>query len=419
MQTKIFIKKSVLAIFATFIYQTSFCQENFLPGYIISNSDTLHGFIDYRNWEGNPDKISFKEKLSDDRIIYYPMDINGFSVLDEMYESAVVQVEVSSADINVLEIDEESKFALDTTFLQTIIKGKKSLYFYKNKVGKDQFYIKHDSSYNLLVYNKFLKEQDGEKGIAVNKKYLGQLSSYFKDCPTIQSKIANTGYTKKSMENLFLDYYGCTQSKIEFQKKTEKTVAEFGVFAGLSLTSLKFNAIDYLVNADCDPSANLSAGLFFEVTPPRNQKKWSLNNELMFSSYKIKGLYNDYESENRYTIYHTIIGFSYLKMNNMLRYKYPVGNFSVYLNVGISNGYALSESNTVKKELKIYLSERIDESVIFNEIRKYEQGYIWGLGTKYEKYSFEVRYEAGNGMSVSSQLKSSSNRFYFLLGYKF
>ncbi|OFX32448.1 MAG: hypothetical protein A2W90_05595 [Bacteroidetes bacterium GWF2_42_66] len=413
------MKKIRLIILSIFIFQTSFCQENYIPGYIVSNRDTLHGFIDYRNWEGNPDKIFFKEKLNDKKSTYSPMDIKGFSVHDEMYKSAIVKTGISSTEINALELDAELQYAIDTTFLQTIIKGEKSLYFYRNEVGKAQFYIKQDSSYVLLIYNKYLKEQDGKTGTAENRKYLGQLSFYFHDCPTIQSKLTSTGYTKKSMENLFLDYYNCAQSKLEFQKKTEKTIAEFGVFAGLSLTSLKFNAIDYLMNADCDPSANLSAGLFFEVIPPRNQRKWSLNNELIFSSYKIKGLYNDYESENRYTIYHTTIGLSYLKMNNMLRYKYPVGNLFVYLNAGISNGFAISEINTVKKESKIYSSERIDEDVILNEIRKYEQGYILGLGTKYKRYSFEVRYENGNGMSVSSQLKSSSNRFYFLLGCKF
>jgi len=87
-----------------------------------------------------------------------------------------------------------------TTFLQTIIKGKKSLYFYRNKIGKDQFYIRQDSGYNLLVYKKYFKIQDGEKGIAANNKFLGQLSFYLQECPSIQSKLKSTVYTKKSLE---------------------------------------------------------------------------------------------------------------------------------------------------------------------------------------------------------------------------
>ena len=421
MQRGKFIEKIRLTIFAVFLFQISFCQENYRSGYIISNGDTLHGFIDYRNWEGNPDKIFFKENLIDNGVGYTPLDIQGFGVSNEIYESATIKTEVSPIDIN--KITDENGAELDIeivrTFLQTIVKGKKSLCFYRNKVGKNQFYIRQDSVWNLLVYKKYYKSQDGEKGIAENKKYLAQLSSYLQSCPTIHSKLENTEYSKRSMENLFLYYYDCTQSNFEFQKKSEKIVAEFGLLTGLSLTSIKFNAIQYLENADYKLSANFSAGLFFEIVPPRNQRKWSLCNELMFSSYKIKGLYNDYLNENQYTIYHTTIGLSYLKMNNMLRYKYPVGGFFAYLNVGISNGYAVSETNTLKKEFKIYSSETIGESQALNEIRKYEQGYLIGLGCKYKKCSFEIRYENGNGMSVSSLLKSTTNRVHFLLGYKF
>lgn len=415
------MRKVRLTILAIFIFQTSFCQENYLPGYLILKGDTLHGFIDYRNWEGNPEKISFKKAINDNTLIYTPMDIQSFGVADELYESAIIKTEISP--INVGDISDENNADLNIetvpAFLQTIIKGKKSLYFYRNKIGKDQFYIRQDSEYNLLVYKKYFKIQDGEKGIAANNKFLRQLSLYLKECPSIQSKLENTVYTKKSLENLFLYYSDCTQSDFEFQKKREKTFMEFGLLTGISLASIKFNAIPYLEKADYQSSANFSAGLFLEVVPPRNQRKWALCNELIFSSCKIKGLYNDYTNENNYTIYHTTIGLSYLKMNNMLRYKYPVGSFFVYLNAGISNGYAVSETNTLKTEHKIYSSERVDEGIALNDTRKYEQGYILGLGTKIKRYSFEIRNEKGNGISVSSILKSTTNRYYFLLGYKF
>ena len=415
------MKKIGLTILAIFIFQTSFCQENYKPGYIISNGDTLHGFIDYRNWEGNPEKISFKKAVSENAINYTPIDIKGFGVSDECYESAKINTEISP--INVGDINDENIADLNieivTAFLQTIIKGKKSLYFYRNKVGKNQFYIRQDTTHNLLGYKKYYKIQDGEKGIAENNKFLGQLSFYLQDCPAIQSKLKSTVYTKKSLEDLLLYYYNCTQSNFEFQKKREKTVMEFGLLTGLSLSSIKFNTIPYLEKADYQLSANFSAGLFFEVVPPRNQRKWSLCNELIFSSYKIKGIYNDYTNENNYTIYHATIGLSYLKMNNLLRYKYPVGRFFVYLNAGISNGFAVRETNKLKTEHKIYSSGSVNEGLALNEIRKYEQGYILGLGTKIKRYSFEIRSEKGNGISESSTLKSTTNRYFFLLVYKF
>lgn len=419
MKTENFIKRITITFFLFFLFQACFSQENYLSGYIISlNGDTLSGYIDYRNWENNPDNIFFKEKLSDNKSNYGPIDIKGFNVLDEMYKSAIIQTEVSSSENKS---DAELKLAIDTTFLQTIIEGEKCLYFYKNKSGKDQFYIKKDTSYEFLVYKKFIKRIEGKTGFVENKKFLGQLSFYFQDCPEIQSKLKNTEYRKKSLENLFLFYFNCTKSEIVFHKKTESISIELGVLTGLSLTSLNFNSdnFTYLVNANYNQSANLSAGLFFDVILPRNQGKWSLNNELIFTSYKVNGRFDDYENENKYTITYTSFGYSYLKVNNMLRFKYPVGSLYIYLNAGISNGFAISESNYRKKESKFYTTERVVEDKALDESRKYEQGYIIGLGTKFKKYSFEIRYENGNGMSEYTSLNSSIIRYYFLLSYRF
>ncbi len=427
MQIKTIIKRIGVLIFIISISQISFSQKNYLPGYIIQlNGDTVHGGIDYRNWGRNPDKISFKEKSGDSIFHYNPIDIKGFGVLDEFYASAIVETEVSPQDIG--NINDEAfnnadlKISIDTTFLQTIIRGKKSLYFYVNKAGKKQFYIKQDSAYKLLIYKKYLLKTNTCQGIAENKKYINQLSAYLQDCPSIQSKLENTAYTQKGMEDLFLYYYGCSQSKLEFQKKTEKTLLEFGVLAGLSLTSLEIGSIDYLVNADFQPSAKFSAGAFFELVLPRNQRKWSLNNELVFSSYKMAGRYEDFGNQHSYStpnVYHTTIGLSYLKLNNMLRYNYPIKNCFVYLNTGISNGFAIKETNYLKKEYNWYSDGQVEEGKALDEIRKYEQGYILGIGTKYKRFSFEIRREKGNGLSKSSRLKSNTTGYYFLLGYKF
>ncbi len=103
MKAKNPVKRIIVTLFVLFIFQTSFCQENYLPGYIITlKGDTLHGFIDYRNWDRNPDKISFKEKLSDNKLIYSSLIIKGFGVLDEIYESAIVETEISSDQTNNL-----------------------------------------------------------------------------------------------------------------------------------------------------------------------------------------------------------------------------------------------------------------------------------------------------------------------------
>ena len=151
---------------------------------------------------------------------------------------------------------------------------------------------------------------------------------------------------------------------------------------------------------------------------PRNNGKWSIANELNFTSYRVNGYYNDYKSINEYKVSNTSIGFSYIKMINVLRYKYPIDKIFVFLNAGISNALAINKTNYLHQESKFFSQVRIIEDKAIKDVRKYEQGYTFGLGTKFKKYSFEFRLEKSNGMSSYVNLGSSTTKYYFLFGYE-
>jgi len=399
--------------------QFCFSQENFLPGYIVTlKGDSTHGFVDYRNWERNPGKITFLDKIDGEKINYSPFDIKLFRVLDEIYVSAIVETEVSPVKISMLRFNPELQIVADTVFLQTMIQGIKSLYYYKDSDGKDNFYIKQNEEFVLLAYKKYLKIYEGTSVVLDNKRYIGQLTVYLKDCPTIKSKLNNTNYNKNSLEKLLLSYYECTQSVIKFQKKTEKAIIEIGVLAGISVSSLKFKGKDFphLENAEYSNSLNFTGGLFLDIVLPRDQRKWSIYNEFIYTSYKVDGNYVDIKNSYKHTIVYSEFDYSYLKMNNMLRYKFPIGTLFAFFNAGFSNGFVINGTNNRKIESRFNSIIKVVEDKSLNETRIFEQGYILGLGTKYKKFSFEVRYEKGTGMAYN--LKSISTRYYCLLGYK-
>ena len=425
MTTKNLFKKIALSVLVILIFQCSFGQKNYLPGYVIQlNGDTLHGFIDYRKWDKNPDKIAFRKEMSDNSSHYTPIGIKGFGVKDVIYESAIIETEISSD--NPIDFSSQAEFSMrtDTTFLQTMIRGVKCLYFYKNNYGKEQFYIRNGLSYEFLKYKKYIKrgEIQGSNTLTENKRYLGQLSIYLNDCQLIQSKLNDTKYGKKSMENLFVSYYKCTNSEIVYQKKTEKLPLEFGILAGLSSTSIKFasslDSYSYLVLTDFKPSLNFTTGLFFDVGLPFNQGKWSVYNEVIYTSYKFNGRFQDNLNPDIHSIYNTTIGLSNIKVNEMLRFKYPVGSAFVFLNAGMTLGFGVSETNYRKEDRKFYSTETSDEGRAF-AFNGREEGYLLGLGTKFKKVSFEIRFERGDGMARLMYLKSDENKYFFLLGYKF
>jgi hypothetical protein len=428
MFTNIFLKKQTFTAIGLFLFQFTFCQENYLPGYIIrSNNDTLHGFIDYRNWERNPDKTNFRKTPGEKEITYTPVDIKGLGVKDEVYQSAIIKKEISADNLNDLQFSSELVFETDTVFLQTVISGEKSLYFYSDNYGREQFYIKINSKYELLIHKKYLTIADGPYGkqdvVAENTKYMGQLAFYLQDCQSIQKYIRGLKYNKKNLEDLFIEYYNCTKSKIKFQKKTEKLSFESGLLAGVLITTLQLGSdyYEYLDKAVFQKSLNFMPGIFLNIILPRNNGKWSLCNELTYTPYKIKGRYDIHIDDNYYTNNYLTIGYAYLKMNNMLRFKYPIGKLFVYANGGVSSGYSIHEINIRKKETKTPYSADpvIVESKAIDKPKKFEIGYLFGLGANFKKYSVEIRNEKSDGMANSIHLGSATNRLYFILGFRF
>lgn len=424
------IRRLTFGLLGFLLLQSSFSQVNFLPGQIVDlKGDPIIGFIDYGNWGNNPDKISFKENLLSDPVIYSPLDIKEFKVDDELYVSAIVDIEISPDKINELELSAEIKIRVDTVFLQAMILGNKSLYYFKAPLGKDLFYIGEKESINLLIYKKYLKKYydhntmvDDAKAVLENNTFIGQLTLYFEDCgSSLQSDINNATYNKKSLENLFLEYYNCSRTTIAFYKKRDKLITEFGIFSGLSLTNLNFYGenFDYLTKVDYPQSTDFSIGLYLDLILPRNKRRWSINNELQYSSYNVKGSYLQYDNENKYTQYLTEIGLSYIKLNNMLRYNLPIKHVFIFLNAGISNGFAISVTNSRIKNSKIYTLNKTELGLAIEDIRKREFCYNFGMGCKYKKLSFETRYEKGSGLSRYTSLGSHTTKYYFLLGYNF
>jgi len=401
----------VLLVLLAFTVNTSFSQKNFRPGYIIKNSgDTLYGLIDYKYLEINSEKIVFKQTTTDSPITYQPKDIKEFGINKDVYISAVINTETL-----------ESKN--DTVFLQTLFNGRKNLYCYNDNKGIESFFIKRDGRVELLVSRNYIAQQDGTYKIEENKKYIDQLTSYLSDC----SKGLNlkyTSYSKNGLINLF-DYYYKYKPSYNYYR-IRKVTTEFGAIIGASLTNIEFDGngpmdeegndtYDYVSPISFGNSIRPSAGLFFNLILPWNQKKWSINNELMFSSYNLKGN-SIYQADpvNQYNI-DAELSYTYLKINNLIRYTHPIGSASIFVNGGISTGWAIVEKQKVTFENSTNSYKRN----MLHNTRIKEHGFIIGSGIKYSKYSFEFRYELGDGMEVNTDFTSTTKRYFALIGYTF
>jgi len=400
-------------LFILFSCQTAYSQQNYLSGYIIRlNGDTIYGYIDYRNWKTNPVQISFENLLDSNEIIYTPFDIKEFGVADEKYKSATVETEVSQIIESKLDENQELNLEYEKVFLQTMFEGSKNLYYYRNRIDKDQFYVFVDSTYFLLKYKKYLGEINGLNVVLENKNYIAALTYYLDNCSEINKLLQATKYNKASMEKLFLLYFDNSESQISFYKKTEKIIVQFGVLAGLAITKIEFKSqYNDIVYANFKNNYNYSAGLYINLVIPRNLKRWSIYNELVLHQTNYYGEYNNYIYLTKYNI-----KLLYLKISNFARFNYQIGNMKIFINAGLSNGFSLNTINE-KKEIS-HLTSEIKEYSALEYLRTHEQSLAFGTGCFYNRFSFEIRFERGNGISDYRSMSSFTKRLYFLLGFR-
>lgn len=408
-----------------------YAQAKLVPGYIVQLSgDTLRGQIDYRNWSMNPQKISFKNNTGSKTIEYSPLDIIGFSVLDETYNSAIVKVDSSNTE--KLSESPIFEFRTDTVFLQRIFQGSKSLYFYKDRLNQNNFYIYDNSQYVLLEYKNYItKDKKLKEFLTSNKRYIGQLRLYLENFNNIDKYLTNIEYKSNNLEKLFEAYYKNNPTKLYQSRSIEKIKAEYGIVAGINRIDLSFKTSSLsfypLPEANFENSLNIAGGFFFNIVLPRNNNRWSIYNELFYTRYNTNAVFNNYQNDNRYEIHNYNVGYSYLKLNNMVRYKYPIGNVFCFVNGGLSYGLIINELNVDNVYRKYNNTITTSSHPIFYdgpnlnvfESYKYEQGFLFGFGATYKQFSLELRKENGTGFTHFITLKTHANRYYLLFSYKF
>lgn len=434
------MQKSLLVLLFFFIsfisIQSAVGQKNFQPGYVLTlDGDTVRGQIDYRNWKINPDQIDFIDSNNNERS-FSPIEILEFRVANERYLSGIVEFETSSTVLNFNEMSHSGQFELatDTVFLQALFGGNKPLYFLYNNQQREYFYIVNNNKLELLNYKKYLRKSPSadpdaplaahNSAVAENNRFRAQLTAYLADCPAVHSKVTSMGYGQKSMYRVFESYQKCVNPEESFQKKREKIETKIGVLAGITMTSINFSgheaAYSELIESDFGSSIDFTGGVSFEFVFPRSGRRWSIPNELIYTSYSVEADHSDItDPVHLFTLSHIELAYSYIKLNNLIRYSIPIGNIHAFINVGLSNGFAISETNTMSQTIQAYSSTRNTEDEAIEFTRKYEQGLIAGLGVRANKLSFETRYEGTGGMSEAVNLSSKVKRFYFILGYRF
>lgn len=410
-------------------------QADYQPGYIVSaQGDTLRGSIDYRNWLRNPNAITFRSAGQGEGHTYKPLEIRALGVAGDVYESAIVQVDLSPIIVGELSETPEPQLETDTTFIRVLVSGEKSLYVYHttNQRGNtEQYYIRNNGKWELLIYKKYIRKRTvasinevTKDFVATNNRYISQLAFYLRECPTIQKKMRSLRYRGANLERLFQAYYQCTTTTPAYEQKPEKRPLEFGILAGAAQSSINFNVVGAfpatpVARTEFPSSVSFTGGVFLDIVRLRNNRKWSFNNELVYSSFAFDGTYYSQRTATSATYYRTKLEYSYIKLNTMIRFKYPIGKAYLFANAGVSGGAMLDGSDRQTQVTESPSIIKVSESKAFeNGVESFDLGILGGLGFRYQRYAFETRFERTQGMINYIGMRAPITRVAFLLSFR-
>jgi len=404
------------------LFQLTHAQNYYVEGFVIKLSgEHLTGQIDLKSWVKNPKTIRFKKSNSDNAIDLSPFDIKGFKVKDESYESAIIWDNRSSSKVGSLSNSSELELKSDTVFLEAIVSADIGLYKLKNDLGIENYYYKKDDQFQLLEYKKYQTIDEKGRKLVENNKYIGQLNYIFRDCPNISSELNGIDYTRQKLEKIFISYNKCVNKDIVQHKKTDRLIRHFGMFAGVSVTSIEFLTSEGIFSTNYSTSVDPSLGIYFDLIFKKFKRRLSFYTEIASNKYEIEGTYTDVVHEDNYVVHNTEILMIYLKWNAMFRYKYPIGkNAHIYLNSGASFGLPIISTNKDCRESVFFTTTREDTIPLFRQgSRLQEFSYLLGGGLLYKKFQLDLRFERGSGVSPYNGLNSKMTRYYCQLGYHF
>jgi hypothetical protein len=400
-------------------------QKNYSPGYIVNKQgDTLRGYIQFMEWDNNPEKIQFKATPDATESEHSVLTISSFGVANEIYQTAIIQKEASRRSIDALSNSPEYTFVTDTAFIKVLISGSKSLYYLKHANEEPNLYIKQSNRIELLLFKKYTTIINQLTQVAERKDYITQLSDYLPDCASMSNHIESVRYKKSDLIAIFKEYFKCSNNSAAYVQTHEQIKSKFGVLAGAQHTAAIFKSnsvtFDEIENTNFNIPFSFTGAAFADLILPRTLDKWSIYNELAYSAYKLNGSHvTDQQNPAGATYYFYRLQFGYLKMYNMLKYGYPVKQAKINFKAGISNGYMFQPKENYKRKEQRYSTTIVTQSKAIHSLKKYEVGVATSAGVQYKKILAELRYEFSNGAAHVSNVKTNVHRTSLLIGFRF
>lgn len=313
------IKKIILFAFLLLAGTAAWAQRDYRKGYIINNrQDTVYGWIDYRGDIRNSKTCAFKVSENDAFVEYAPSDIIAYRYIDSKF---YISKNIGSTD------------APKQVFLECLINGLATIYYYRDDGSNEHFYIEKDGKLHELKTDRKEVEVDGRTQISTVKSYVGTLKAAL-NVWEMSGEIDNAKLEHSSLINIAKNYhqYACTDGSecIIYEKKKPSLAMRIGPVVGVDISMLKL-IVEGVDKNKFDHPTNLTAGVNLNLWAPRVNEKIFLQIRAMYAK---NHFFDAYESPQRSIFTH--VRSNVLKMGFALKYEYPKGKLRPTLAAGFA-----------------------------------------------------------------------------------
>lgn len=244
-----------LVLLLALFWRPVLSQNTIVPGYIVSNGDTLRGQLKIDRERYLMHRVSFQRAGHENFTEYTPSDLTSFRYDDGPLYRTISFVNKAG-----------SQPVAETLFGQTLVSGKYSLYSI-DEDGDIYYVVKKDTATWFLYDDKL--SVSGLEVIPGN--YRNQLMFFSAGCDGLN--IYKVPYSAKALTAFMLAVNQCQAPEIATSSYNVKRQLEvhYFVFMGGSNNQFTLDATARLIDPRFDPRASLNIGLHYSATGGRNQ----------------------------------------------------------------------------------------------------------------------------------------------------
>jgi hypothetical protein len=222
---KFSIKRLTFIALLTLKVFVSHGQKDLREGYVVTlTSDTVNGFIEYRDGVASFKSCAFYNSPDENPIIYHPHQILAYG-----YRNGSVTV---TRTINSQTPEEK------IVFMRLLVKGKVSLLQHTSNLWLE----KEGQKFTALKKVKKVQYINNKRVLTQFNEYVGSLNMFLLDCPQLQNEIQNVKLSAKDIAPLIEKYNNCQQAEVLVMKDTPPgRRISFGLEGGLNISSVGFN----------------------------------------------------------------------------------------------------------------------------------------------------------------------------------